>query len=117
MPGARLSQLQCERGRGQHALQSYFLLGSSSRSESTRVSMSERKKLDIFVVAAWFGLAAGLAEGLSRSVLQSLRVVSWDLLMSAASVKVIWIAPLFYLVLFLLVGAALELASRIGPRL
>ena len=72
---------------------------------------------DLMATGAWFGLVTGLIEGFSRTVLQSVGGVSWDLLMSAASIKVLWVAPLFYLLPFTLVGASLAFLQRIFPRL
>ncbi len=79
--------------------------------------MSEVKKREILVVAAWFGLVTGLLEGIARTVLQSLGGVSWNLLLTATSVKIIWVAPIFYLVLFSLGGTILAILSWIAPQL
>lgn len=72
---------------------------------------------DLLAVAAWFGLVTGLLEGISRTVLQSLGGVSWEMLLSAASVKIIWVAPFFYIFLFSLGGAVLALLNGVVPRL
>jgi len=72
---------------------------------------------DLLAIAAWFGLVTGLLEGISRTVLQSLGGVSWEMLLSAASVKIIWVAPFFYVVVFTLGGVVLALLSWIAPRL
>ena len=73
--------------------------------------------MDLLILGAWFGLATGLLEGLSRTVLQSFGEVSWDLLLTAADVKILWVAPFFYVMLFTLAGAALALLARRAPRL
>lgn len=72
---------------------------------------------DLLAIAAWFGLVAGLLEGISRTVLQSLDGVSWEMLLSAVSVKIIWVAPFFYVVVFTLGGVVLALLSWSAPRL
>jgi hypothetical protein len=72
---------------------------------------------NLLVIAAWFGLVTGLLEGISRTVLHSLGADSWEMLMSAAPVKIIWVAPFLYVLAFGLGGVALALLSWIAPRL
>jgi arylsulfatase A-like enzyme len=78
--------------------------------------MGERKKWDIVAIAAWFGLVTGLLEGVVRIALQSLGLVSFDLLLSATSLKVLWVAPAFYVLLFSLVGFILAMVYLLAPR-
>lgn len=75
------------------------------------------RTLDLLAIAAWFALVTGLLEGLARTALQGLGGVAWDLLLSGTSVKIIWIAPLLYLVLFSAGGIFLAAVSAAAPRL
>ncbi|MCL4523076.1 MAG: sulfatase [Acidobacteria bacterium] len=72
---------------------------------------------DLLAMAAWFGLVTGLLEGIVRTALQSLGGISWEMRLTAASVKVIWVAPLFYVLFFVLGAAGLAVLGRLAPRL
>jgi arylsulfatase A-like enzyme len=63
------------------------------------------------LVAAWFGLAAGLLEGV---VALSLRGVPGYAV--RVSPDILWIAPTFNLLLFLLMGASLAALYRLGGK-
>ncbi|MBI3661466.1 MAG: sulfatase [Acidobacteria bacterium] len=86
------------------------------KQETVRVDGMFRAR-DALTMAAWFGLVTGLSEGIARTALQTLGGVSWELLLAATSVKIIWIAPIFYLALFLPCGGLLVALSRIAPPL
>lgn len=79
--------------------------------------MGELKTRDILAVAASFGLATGLLEGISRSALQSLGGMSFDMLLTGTSIKIIWVAPIFYVLLFSLGGALLAILAWVVPPL
>lgn len=68
---------------------------------------------EVLLLAAWFGLLTGLLEGIIRTLLQSFGGVSWDMLVAGTSLKIIWVTPCFYWVIFLLAGAVLALAGRL----
>ena len=81
----------------------------------------------VLVVAAWFGLVAGLLEGIGFLALQQLMYLelpwfkllwpSKQLFLSSVSVPIVWIAPLSNLLLFAAGGVVLAAVSRLFPRL
>ena len=70
---------------------------------------------NLLVIAAWFGLLTGLLEGLTFLIFQRLGWLSWNMSLWGVSKEIIWIAPIFDLALFCLLGfliSALSLAFR-----
>lgn len=71
----------------------------------------------ILLVAAWFGLAAGLVEGAGLFVLQFPGFLRGSLTFLGGAPQIIWFAPLFDLVLFGGLALALIVVGRLFPRL
>jgi arylsulfatase A-like enzyme len=69
-----------------------------------------------FAVALWFGLLAGLVEGVALWGLQRLGWLTGPLTFLGFLVDIVWISVVFDVVLFLLVGLALTLLARLVPR-
>jgi glucan phosphoethanolaminetransferase (alkaline phosphatase superfamily) len=75
-------------------------------------SANQRKGfINILVIALWFGLVAGLLEGVGSLFLHSLGR------MPGVWVEILWVSPIFDALLFAVLGAALTLAYLIFPRL
>jgi len=72
------------------------------------------KDADVILIGLWFGMITGLVEGAIFLVSQYL---GWDLPRLASSYEIIWIAPLFNLCLFGVVGLGLTVQSRLFARL
>ena len=65
---------------------------------------------DIFVISLWFGLVAGLAEGLIFYLFIFLLQFEWisrDYLLPDSAIEILWISPLFDALLFGVIGIAL----------
>jgi MFS family permease len=70
----------------------------------------------LLIIAIWFGLSAGLVEGVLSLLLQGLGLLKGLVAYLGGSVEILWIAPLVNLLLFTLVGLLmLPLASKIEP--
>jgi len=69
------------------------------------------------LIAAWFGVVAGLAEGISYLLLQELGWASGSMWKLPASMEIIWIASFFDLLLYLIAGLGFFLLSRLFPAL
>jgi len=69
--------------------------------------------VDVLVLAAWCGLAAGELEVAARIVYRALNSTQRLYLMTR---HFVWLVPLLNLVLFLGLGALLVLATRLWPR-
>lgn len=84
--------------------------------ETNETSLASTRPRDILQLAAWFGLVAGLVEGLSLLTLQKLDWLGWPIAKKAVSMEIAWISPLVDLALFLGLGAVLALAAKVFPR-
>ncbi len=71
----------------------------------------------VFRMAAWFGIVAGLIEGILYLVLQELRWSSGAAWKLPASVEIIWIAGFFNALFYLTVALGLLVCARLIPRL
>lgn len=80
-------------------------------------SESQNRQSSILVVALWFGVVAGLLEGLGLWMLQSFDLLTWKMKEAVTAVKIIWITPTVYLLLFGAAGVVLWFLARIAPRL
>src|SRR5690606_13380364 len=69
------------------------------------------RALEMLALAAWFGLATGLADGAARVLHAQLdaHAVGYD-------PDIVWMAPVAYLLLFTALCMPLVLASRWWPR-
>ena len=65
----------------------------------------------VLLISAWFGLLAGLIEGITANFLRGVPGFA-----IRVSPEILWIAPTFDLVFFLLTGLGLFLASYLIPR-
>ncbi len=72
---------------------------------------------NLLLVAAWFGLMAGLLEGSGLLLLQSLGWATWNMALWGVAAEILWISPAFDLLLFSSVGLALIALARAFPRL
>jgi arylsulfatase A-like enzyme len=61
----------------------------------------------VLLIALWFGLAAGLAEGLSYLVLQANGWVSWETRLIAVDPNILWASPVVDVSLFVLIACLL----------
>jgi arylsulfatase A-like enzyme len=57
----------------------------------------------------------GFAEGIELPTLRALDLITWNVRLSGSSIRLIWVAPLFYLVGFCALGAIFGLGSRWVP--
>src|SRR5262249_32634921 len=73
------------------------------------------RAVDILCIAAWFGLVTGLLEGLGFLVFQQLRWLAWNMALMPVSLEIIWISPLFDLLLFSVLGIVLVVGCRCLP--
>jgi hypothetical protein len=78
------------------------------------VSSSDNQRnvaINVLVIAVWFGLVAGLLEGIGSLVLQRLGRLDeiW--------VEILWVSPLFDALLFVVAGVVLVLAYFVYRRL
>ncbi len=77
----------------------------------TSVIAPKQRSLEYFWLAAWFGILAGLVEGLLFIGLQAAGILVYT------NAQILWIAPVVNLLLFLLVGSGLWIGSKIIPKL
>jgi arylsulfatase A-like enzyme len=74
-------------------------------------SRSHLRISQVLLISAWFGLLAGLIEGITANFLRGVPGFA-----IRVSPEILWIAPAFDLVFFLLTGLGLFLASYVIPR-
>ena len=86
-----------------------FALGSGASVQPVRPFGA----LDVLVLSAWCGLAAGWLEVATRVLLKSIFVTNRMYLMSR---QFVWLVPLSNLSLFFVVGLFLAVAAKIWPR-
>lgn len=72
---------------------------------------------EIFLQAAWFALLTGLVEGMLLYIFRTFELLKGQITYLGSGWQVLWIAPLFDLLFFLLVGAGLALAAYFLPPL
>src|SRR5579859_1857820 len=68
---------------------------------------------ELLIVAAWSGILAGIVEAPALLLLQKLNLLGSGL--AAVDLPIIWVSPLFDLLLFLTVASGLLLVLRIFP--
>lgn len=88
------------------------MIASQSQEGYTGVTTRE-SSVRLLCVAAWFALAAGLAE----VVIYSVRRLLWHQVIQQLSLYVVWLTPLANVCLFTTVGLLLLLLTRVWPRL
>jgi arylsulfatase A-like enzyme len=66
--------------------------------------------------AVWFGIAAGLVEGVLLYVLQRYELLRGQITYLGSGVEVLWVAPVFDVLLFLLAGAGLGVVAQFLPQ-
>ncbi|MFB3905259.1 MAG: sulfatase [Acidobacteriota bacterium] len=71
--------------------------------------MSSHRK-DLLITSLWFGLFAGILEAAAKTIPRL--VPGWH---TDSPIEILWIAPVFNLVLFLALGAGLAVVSRLIP--
>jgi arylsulfatase A-like enzyme len=69
----------------------------------------------VFMIGIWFGLIAGVLEGVGLLFFQKLDWLAWGEIVHV-SFPILWISPLVDWVLFLVVALALTLAFMLWPR-
>src|SRR5581483_3032888 len=85
-----------------------------SDSHSNPISSSRHSRtLSILLVATWFAVIGGVAEGLGLLSFQWINWQSWGKFLHV-SADIVWISPTLDLLLFLLIGLAL---AQILPRM
>jgi arylsulfatase A-like enzyme len=80
------------------------------------VRLPERSA-DVFAVATWFGLTAGLLEGAVFMLSQRLGWLGQELVVNSVTLEIVWVAALFNLLLFNAVAVALLGLASIVRRL
>jgi arylsulfatase A-like enzyme len=68
------------------------------------------------LIAAWFGLVTGMAEGLSLTTPAGIRVWNWRLWLNRAAPEILWFSVLFDLLLFTCAALLTVAAGRVLPR-
>jgi arylsulfatase A-like enzyme len=68
--------------------------------------------VDVFVIATWFGIVAGLLEGLVFTFIRLSGLMTWNMRQASVSFDFLWIAPLVNLAVFL--GLACGLAAAVA---
>jgi arylsulfatase A-like enzyme len=82
------------------------------------ISQPDRFELrNTLVVAAWFGLLAGLIEGAALVAIQEVGRGTWEVVRWPVQLRIIWIAALFGFVLYVAVAVMAGLVGRVVPRL
>jgi len=76
-----------------------------------------RQTRAVFILSAWFGILAGLGEGVGLVVLQHYEKLNWNIALQKVSERIIWVSPLFNLFLFSAVGLLVVLAGKQFVRL
>lgn len=71
----------------------------------------------ILQLAVWFGLVAGMVEGLGLFLFQELGWTGWKMSRVPIRIQIIWISTAFDLFLFILLGILLVAARQLTPRL
>jgi arylsulfatase A-like enzyme len=89
---------------------------SMPRHPSPRWFAPRQSDLTLLVMAAWFGIAAGLVEGLGLMLFKRLNAQRWGPMVHV-SLPILWISPLVDVILYLLVVLFIMAASRLWPRL
>lgn len=72
--------------------------------------------IDILRYAVWFGILTGLVEGVLLYVLRSFELLKGQITYLGSGWQVLWIAPIFDLLLFLLAGLALAVLAQFIPQ-
>lgn len=67
---------------------------------------------DILYYSIWFGLLTGLVEGVLLFTLQSYELLRGQITYLGTSWEVLWVAPIFDLLIFLIAGLALALVAQ-----
>jgi arylsulfatase A-like enzyme len=70
----------------------------------------------VLLLAAWFGLVAGMVEGAGLLLFQRINWERWGRV-THVSVEIIWISALWDFLLFVLVGLGVVLFARLLPKL
>jgi hypothetical protein len=70
----------------------------------------------IFCLAASIGLATGLLEGALLLTLQETGYATWAWMRGGVGVPILWISPLFDLLLFVLVAIPWAIGAAVFPR-
>lgn len=74
-------------------------------------SYKQQSTKNMLLLAAWFGIFAGLGEGVILIALQASGRLTF------ASAEIIWIASIFNLVLFIIIGLALAIVGKISKNI
>jgi arylsulfatase A-like enzyme len=69
------------------------------------------------IVAAWFGLLAGLVEGVALVAIQEVGRGTWEVVRWPVHLRIIWIAALFGFVLYVPLALLTGVVGRVVPRL
>ena len=72
--------------------------------------------VDILYYSIWFGLITGLIEGILLFTFQRYELLRGQITYLGSSWEVMWVAPIFDLLLFLVVGVALALVAQFLPQ-
>jgi len=79
--------------------------------------LKEKSNSQVLLVGAWFGLVAGLVEGVGLLAVYGYGWLSIDNVRAGVTTEIVWISAFFNLGLFLALGGLGILLQRILPRL
>ncbi|MBK9925997.1 MAG: sulfatase-like hydrolase/transferase [Anaerolineales bacterium] len=80
------------------------------------MKFNKKIAIDILYYSIWFGLLTGLVEGVLLFIFQRFELLKGQITYLGSSWEVMWVAPLFDLLFFLIAGAFLILASGFLPQ-
>ena len=72
--------------------------------------------IDILRYAAWFGIVTGLVEGILLFTLSRFEMLKGQITYLGSGWQVLWVAPVFDLLLFLVAGLALAVVAQFIPQ-
>jgi arylsulfatase A-like enzyme len=93
------------------------VLGVSYKVNINQIPPPTKHLQSILLLATWFGLVAGLIEGIVMLLMQYLSSPGGDLYYFGGSLQIIWISALFNGAFYLLIGVFLYILKRIIPHL
>jgi arylsulfatase A-like enzyme len=76
----------------------------------------KKVSIDILYYSLWYGLLTGLVEGILLFVLRRFELLRGQITYLGSSWEVLWVAPIFDLLLFLFVGIALAIVAQFIPK-
>ena len=88
---------------------------SAVQTDSVAKRGGELRPADLLVLGMWWGLVAGLGEGAGFLGFQNLGWLNWKMTQLRVAPEILWISPLFDLLLFSVLALVLCLAGSLVP--